>query len=321
MLANRILAAKADNGVNDASAAVAVPGGAWLVTGATGGVGQFLLERMAASGEPAIALSRDPPAGPTAGAIAWLRGDLQHASPPVAAGPVRVLSAGPLDAFSRWASRAAWPAGTRIVALSSMSATTKLDQAHPSERAVAEALLAAEGALQALCPARGWSLVLLRPTLVWGRGDRSITPLLALASRLRALPLPSGSRGRRQPVHADDLAAAMLAAMHEEAVGTGPWPAGGGEVLGFDEMLARSLRAAGVRGRLLRLPDLLARPVEALAARLPGVPGRMASQMSRARRDLDVDDRRIWERLGLDPRGFRPGADAFPGLGRRPESP
>lgn len=302
----------------------------WLVLGASGGVGAAVLGRLreGAPGDRVDALSRaarEPSAADGALAASnrtrWHAGDLNTLDPMRLPLPTHVVSAGPLDAFSAFAARATWPAGTVVVALSSMSATTKAGRGHRSERAVAQRLLGAEARLAAQSERRGWSLVVLRPTLIWGAGDHSITPLLALARRIGTLPLPGGATGRRQPVHAADLAQALVQAARQPGIGPGPWPAPGGEVLRFDEMLARALAAAVPGVHVLRLPDPPCRVLEALCSRLPGRPGRLASQMCRARSDLDVDTAPVWSMLGLAPRGFHPDSGSFPGLGVTPLPP
>lgn len=293
----------------------------WLVLGASGGVGAAVLGRLGevAAGRCVHAVSRSPrECPPVAGASpVWHQGDLNTLDPRALPVPTHVVSAGPLDAFSAMVARADWPAGTVVVALSSMSATTKFaGSSHGSERAVAQRLLDAEAFLAARSRRMEWKLVVLRPTLIWGAGDRSITPLLALASRMGMLPLPSGARGLRQPVHAVDLARALVQAALFPGIGPGPWPAPGGEVLAFDEMLARCLAVAVPRARLLRVPDLPCRVLEAVLSVFPGTTGRAASQLRRARSDLDVGEATLWPALGIEPRGFSPDAGSFPTLPR-----
>lgn len=276
-----------------------------------------------AAGQPVHAVSRTwRAAARVAGASpVWHCGDLNTLGPGALPVPTHVLSAGPLDAFSAMAARADWPAGTVVVALSSMSASTKTQRgSHRFERIVAQRLLDAEAFLAGRSRRLGWKLVVLRPTLIWGAGDRSITPLLALAQRTGVLPLPRGARGLRQPVHAADLAQALVQAALDPGIGPGPWPAPGGEVLAFDDMLARCLAVAVPQARLLRVPDLPCRVLEAAMSRLPGRTGRAASQLHRARRDLKVGKAALWPALGIEPRGFSPDARSFPTLPRPADS-
>lgn len=216
----------------------------WLVVGASGGVGAAVLERLAATADAVQALSRAARTSTPSRGVRWHVGDLNTANPAEVGSPTHVVSAGPLDAFAGYLAKAEWPPGTVVVALSSMSASTKAAGGHRSEREVARRLLDAEQALFARAGHRAWPVVVLRPTLIWGAGDRSITPLLALARRTGALPLPRGATGLRQPVHVADLAQALVRAAQNPDIGPGPWPAPGGEVLAFDEMLARALAVA-----------------------------------------------------------------------------
>jgi uncharacterized protein YbjT (DUF2867 family) len=54
----------------------------------------------------------------------------------------------------------------------------------------------------------------LRPSLVYGPGGRS-TELFRRLAVLPVIPLPGGGRQLVQPVHIDDLTAAVLACLHE----------------------------------------------------------------------------------------------------------
>src|SRR5690606_7911378 len=101
----------------------------WLVFGGSGAVGRFLLRRLSEAGIAVVALSREPAAVEAAG-VRWLRGSLQQA-PELddwlrsGGAPAVICSAGPLDAFVAWLRRSALAPGTRVLALSSLSATWK----------------------------------------------------------------------------------------------------------------------------------------------------------------------------------------------------
>lgn len=294
----------------------------WLLFGATGAVGGHVLARLAARGEGVLAVSRERQAD--ADGVRWAQGDVFVPSPDLgrsiarqASGdwPPAVISAGPLDGFVDWAMRQPLPAGLRIVALSSMSAETKRDAGDPAERALAARLQRAETALLEAAGTRGWAVTLLRPTLIWGAGlDRSLSPLVRLSRRTRLLPLPRGSNGLRQPVHAEDLAVALIRACNRPELAGATLSLPGGETLGFADMLRRSLAAAAPGARVVQLPDALFAPV--LAALRRGSP-RMraaANALARSRCDLVVTDPG-WHRLGLTPRAFTPSVEAFVAAG------
>lgn len=103
-------------------------------------------------------------------------------------------------------------------------------------------MLKAEESLAASCHALGAGLTLLRPTLIYGGGfGRVLAPLIAFARITRILPLPWPAQGLRQPVHAEDLAALMLALLEHPRAGV--FEVGGGERLSVAEMIERMVRA------------------------------------------------------------------------------
>lgn len=288
----------------------------WLIFGATGAVGRFLLARVDARGETALAVSRRPMpdwavAHPRAD---WRRLDLDEGAPEALPFAARVVSAGPLDAFSRFCLRAGWPAGTRVVALSSMSALSKQTSSDPEERALARRLVESEQRLVDVAAARGWRVTLLRPTLIWGAGlDRSLSALVALARRWSWLPLPGNATGLRQPVHADDLALAMIAAATSERtdLDRAVLPLPGGETLSFRAMIERCLAVAAPDARVVSIPPPLVRLIGSVMEQFPGRPSRLAAQLRRSSEDLAVDEPSGWHRLGVAPRAFLPSPEAF----------
>lgn len=215
-----------------------------LIFGASGAIGRFVLLGFE-PGEIVHAVSRRPHPG-------WVCGDLSdtRVSWPDAQ---TVISLGPLDAFAQWLDRHANAGLRRVVAVSSMSAEAKRDSADPDERALAQRLLDAEALLKQTADARAIAWTILRPTLIYGAGtDRSLAPLARFARRWRVLPIPLGANGLRQPIHARDLAAAVLAVREAPVTFGKTYELGGAERLRFDAMLWR-LRGA-LPGFVLPVP-------------------------------------------------------------------
>lgn len=277
----------------------------WLVTGATGAVGRCVLARLARGGEPVWALSRA--AMPESKPVRWLQVDLYAAQPEAPPAAItHLLSAGPLDGLAAWCRRRPPSPGCRIVALSSTSATVKHASANRSERALAQCLRDSEQALRELAGEHGWNLTLLRPTLIYGNGaGGALGRAVHWAQRLRGLPLPGAASGLRQPVHADDLAQAMLHCAGRDDLGARTLVLPGGETLSYRRMLQRQLDAAAPGLRVRSLPRWLWRPLYALLRRGPAGASGLAAQWLRSGEDL-VFDRGDWQVLGLTPRPFRP---------------
>ncbi|WP_426702323.1 NAD-dependent epimerase/dehydratase family protein [Rhodanobacter sp. Col0626] len=267
-----------------------------LVFGGSSQIGHFLLPRLLASGEPVLALSRHP--RPPQAGLTWLQGALPEplpSLPPLSA----VISFGPLQALSDWLAQADLGTAPRVIATSSMSAETKRDSAVPAEREISRQLRAGEQTLATACERHGCAWTVLRPTLVYGAGlDKSLTPIARRAMRTRLFPLPSG-RGLRQPVHADDIAQAVMAALECPAAAGRILSIGGGERLRSGEMFAR------VRRSLSRSTVPL--PVPAWLLRLgQGAVPRWRGPLSRLDSDLVADNAALQQLLGVHPRPFQP---------------
>jgi uncharacterized protein YbjT (DUF2867 family) len=267
-----------------------------LVFGASSQIGHFLLPRLLAGGEPVLALSRHP--RPPQAGVTWLQGTLPDrvpALPPLSA----IVSFGPLQGLADWLMQATLADAPRVIATSSMSAETKRESSVPAERAISRQLREGEAALAVACERHGCAWTVLRPTLVYGAGlDKSLTPIARRAMRLRLFPLPSG-RGLRQPVHADDIAQAVLAALECPATAGRILPIGGGERLDSGEMFARVRRSLPCSTVPLPLPAWLLR----LAQR--GLPP-LRGPLSRLDSDLVADNGELQRLLGIHPRPFRP---------------
>jgi nucleoside-diphosphate-sugar epimerase len=272
-----------------------------LVFGGSSQIGCFLLPLLRARGEPVVALSRVlRPANP---GLTWIGGTLPDNVPAVD-GISAIFSFGPLQSFAAWLDRIDLPHAPRIVATSSMSAESKRDSDVPAERELSRSLRDGESALAAACVRHGSEWTVLRPTLVYGAGlDKSLTPIARRAMRTRVFPLPAG-RGLRQPVHAEDLARAALAACDTSAAAMKILAIGGGERLPASEMFARVRRSLPV--------DTLPLPLPAWSLRLArrGVP-RLRGPLGRLEVDLIADNAEMSRLLGVRPRPFRPDADCW----------
>jgi hypothetical protein len=284
----------------------------YLVLGGSGAVGRFLLRRLHERGADVTAISREPPPHWAAGwpSVHWHRGALERLDAPASAAPLQLIGAGPLDALAEWLGRVQLPSNSRVVALSSMSLEWKVNSPNPAERALAARLQTAEQALSMHCGRQGLTLVLLRPTLIYGAGiDRSLSPLLRFARRWRCLPWPRRAIGLRQPVHADDVAAALLAALRI-ALPEAPLALPGAEPLRFDAMVDRMLTNLSPGCRRIALPVPLPRAMLRRVATGSGRAAAAAAVLWRSSQD-QVADQQGWKTLGLQPRGFDPAPPDF----------
>ncbi|UNK41941.1 NAD-dependent epimerase/dehydratase family protein [Luteimonas sp. S4-F44] len=280
-----------------------------LVLGGSGAIGRALVARLLAAGWSIDAVSRE--ARPPQPGLRWHRGGFQ-AMPALTGRFDAVFSCGPLDHFSIWYA-ATGPESPRVVAFGSTSDATKQAAADPDERALAARLREAGARLFAATGDRGAAATLLRPTLIYGPGSaHNLARVVALARRRGLFVLPTDARGLRQPVHADDLAAAALAAVDAPAAAGQAYALPGGETLRYRDMVARTLAVLTPRPRLLVLPAPLFGLALRLAHRAGQLQGLPVGAVARMREDLVFDPAPARAAFGYAPRPFLPDASMFP---------
>lgn len=275
-----------------------------LVLGATSLVGGHVLPRLVEQRAVTVALSRgskdEDPSG-----VRWIAGDL--AAPADIAFPFvdTVLSLCPI-----WLLPAALPALAkagmrRLVAFSSTSVSGKARSSNAGERAVAARLAEAEAQVRKFCEAHEVAWTLLRPTLIYCEGrDGNVSRLAGLAERFKVLPLAGPGRGLRQPVHAEDLAwAAMAAAVSPQTPGRA-YDLPGGETLTYRQMVERIFLGLDRTPRIICAPL----PLWRLGLRLAGerLAGATEAMGERMNQDLTFDGEPAARDFGWAPRMFKP---------------
>ena len=275
---------------------------AFSIIGATGQVGRNVLRR--AHGRPVFAharrtglIERTPQTEvfriELTEDVAFSGGDWPAAA--IATVPVWLLS----PHFDEMADRGL----QRLVCFSTTSLFGKIETRNARERAVVDRVLEAEQHLHARADARAVALTILRPTLIYGEGqDKTIAAAARFIRRFGLYPVHGKAAGKRQPVHAGDLAAAALAALDKEITVGRSYALGGGETLAYREMIGRIFEAMGKSPRIVPVPMLPA--LLAVAGSLiPGseLTGDVARRMNF---HLDFDDGSAARDFGYAPRPF-----------------
>lgn len=270
-----------------------------IVAGANSLIGRFLAPLALAEGRQVAALSRRGGEG---------RVEADLTAPDLARRLPEAREAVLLSPI--WLTPAAVPALAergvrRLVAVSSTSRFTKADSPVAEERAVAARLAEGEAEAERLCREAGIAWTVLRPTMIYAEGsDRNVSRLAGLIRRWRVLPLSGRGQGRRQPVHAEDLAAACLAVLKSPAAVDRAYDLPGGETLTYREMAERLFRAQGLTPRIVSVPPALWRL--GLASMSPFLPGATAAMGDRMAEDLVFDDGPARAHFGFEPRPFAP---------------
>ncbi|NEW86655.1 NAD-dependent epimerase/dehydratase family protein [Rhodopseudomonas sp. WA056] len=274
-----------------------------FVIGATGMVGGAILRRLIAEGAQPVGLSRQE-RQPGDG-VRWVAGDLADLGG-VALPPIDVVFAtAPVGRVADAVPALAAAGMSRLVVFTSTSIETKWDTPDPDERAFIRDWGAGEARVIAACAAHGVGCTVLRPTLIYLEGrDRNVSRIAGLIRRFRFFPLMAGGEGLRQPVHADDLAAAAVAAAERpQAIGK-IYNLPGGETLSYREMVGRIFDGLGLPRIIVPVPDWVWRMILPVAVKvLPGLSATMATRMAK---DMTFDAGPAAADLGFRPRPFRP---------------
>lgn len=201
----------------------------------------------------------------------------------------------------------------RVVVLSSTSRFTKVDSGDTAEIAVAARLSEAEDRVVAWAKSRGMECVILRPTLIYGKGrDKNIAEIARFIRRFGFFPVFGKALGLRQPIHAEDVAAACISALQAPCAADRAYNISGAETLTYRDMVARVFAAFGRRPRLLTVPLWVFRLAVALRRRVPRYRQWSAAMAERMNRDLVFDHADAARDLGFKPRAFALTAEDLP---------
>jgi len=125
-----------------------------------------------------------------------------------------------------------------------------------------------EAAVQAAFP----GAVIIRPGIMFAPGDAFLTTILKLLRTLPAYPLFGDGRTRLQPVHVDDVAAAIAQILRQTQRPYPIYELAGPRIYSYEELLRSIARIAGLRPVLVRIPFVFWDAVAGLAKILPHPP-------------------------------------------------
>jgi nucleoside-diphosphate-sugar epimerase len=262
-----------------------------LVTGATGVVGPFVVRRLLEAGHDVRAVTRSPPPGAESPGLTWERLDLTkvlHLAPPA---PEALIHAAPLWLLPPVLGILAQAGIRRVVAFSSASRFSKEQSRSRPERELAQRLSVAETRLAEEAARHEVAWTLFRPTLIYGEGrDRNVSDIARFARRFGVVPVAGQACGRRQPVHADDLAQASVRALGLAVTHGRSYDLAGGETLTYREMALRVATAVRPGARVVSLSPAVLRLALSALSLAPGFRHVTAGMADRMNEDLMVDD-------------------------------
>ncbi len=282
-----------------------------IVSGATSQIGRFLLPRLVKAGYRVIALSRN--IAPEwkqefSGDIFWLKADIRDDATLMALPSAHCLiHLAPLMILPSQIALFASIGVKRVLAFSSSSKFSKAISPVAAERAFADRLASAEQSLDESCRQNGIHWTIFRPTLIYGRGmDRNITLIRRMVRYIGFFPLLGEGSGLRQPVHADDLAAACVAVLNNPAAFDKSYELSGGETLTYRMMVVRIFESLQHKARFVTIPTAMFDAALRTVAFVPRYRDFNIAMAQRMNEDLVYSHDEATRDFGYHPKKFTP---------------
>lgn len=283
---------------------------ALYVTGRTSTIGSLLVPLLLGQGLQVLALGRKPPLPKDdLPRLRSYRLDLAQPADelPGEDAPVLIHTAS-LWLLPGWLEKFHARGVRRLVAFSSTSRFTKQASASAHELEVVNKLIAAEEHVVSECERLGIAWTIFRPTLIYGGagGDRNVADIARLIRRFGFFPLFGAASGRRQPVHARDLAMACMQSLDAPASYNKAYNLSGGETLAYIDMVRRIFETLGREPRFVRIPMPAFRLAVKLARLHPRFAHLTADMALRMQADLVFDHQDATRDFGYHPGKFDP---------------
>ncbi len=160
----------------------------------------------------------------------------------------------------------------------------------------------------------GIPFTVLHPTMIYGApGLNNVERIVAIARISPVIPLPSGGESLIQPIHAEDLVAAICACLdNPKTIGATLVVPGGGAIT-YREFVNLTVTAAGLRCRAISLATPLISAMAVLTRIVPFVPGITQEEVLRLTEDKAFDLIELTQMLGISPREFSVGIHDYLG--------
>ena len=156
--------------------------------------------------------------------------------------------------------------------------------------------------------------VIVRPAVMFAADDAFLTTILRLLRSLPAYPIFGDGRTRLQPVHADNVAAAIAQILRQSQKPYPVYELAGPRVYSYEELLRTIAGIARMRPVLMRVPFVLWDALAGVAERLPQPP-LTRNQVELMQIDTTASERLPGFRLlGISPRSLEDELEAI--LGR-----
>ena len=282
-----------------------------VVTGATSLIGDYLVPALFNAGYEVHAISRKPLDYGKNSGLHWHEADITREIPEILRGADVLIHLAPLATLPPVMEALAEECPRRVIGFGSTSVFTKAESALEKERELAKGLMDSERRIAEVGSHQGIHWTVFRPTLVYHLGrDKNVTTIADFLKKFGFFPLINGSKGLRQPVHAEDLAKASLGAIDNPHSFEKAYNLCGGETLTYQAMVRRIAQAVGVKAAMIDIPLPALKAIIQGVSLIPRFRHLNTEMATRISRDMCFDKHEAAEDLDFIPRRFLADLDA-----------
>jgi uncharacterized protein YbjT (DUF2867 family) len=152
---------------------------------------------------------------------------------------------------------------------------------------------------------------ILRPSIIYGPGDRFTMRLSDMIKRSPVLPVIGTGRSRVQPLYIDDEVSCIVKAITGDAFLNEMYEIGGPDQLTYEEVTVAIADALGIYRPTLHMPLFLVRNAARLLESVLPVPPVTTDQLIMFQEDNVCSMRDIHDAFGIKPIKFREGLKKF----------
>lgn len=278
------------------------------VIGATSLIGDFLLPRLLEAGYEVHALSRKPPSDSATLDVVWHCSDIKEELPAILHDVDVLIHLAPLATLPPLLYALGEKAPKRVIGFGTTSLFTKGSSSLPEEQSLVQGLRDSEALLSDFGARHGVSWTVFRPTLVYHLGrDKNVTTIAYFLRKFGCFALVGGGGGKRQPVHAEDLAIATISAIESPRTFGQAYNLSGAEILSYRSMVERIAESLGIKPRIINIPLPLLKTVISLVSIVPKFRYLNTEMATRIMSDMCFDHADARRDFGYSPRSFLTG--------------
>ncbi len=152
---------------------------------------------------------------------------------------------------------------------------------------------------------------ILRPSLIYGSGDKFTIRLSEMLRRAPVMPVIGSGKSRVQPIYIDDVVSCMVKVVTGDAFLNEIYEIGGPDQLTYKEVTAAIAETMGLKRPAVHVPLFFMKPIAHALETVLSNPPLTTDQLIMLQEDNICSMRDIRDAFGIEPLAFRDGLRKF----------